>query len=77
MEELFLMYTKDDMVEALIYLGKCGEAAAKALVNFGESLKKLKPTAKLWLSEAYKSAPNNWRKIHGLPMRRRGGRRWR
>lgn len=73
------MYTKDDMVEVLIYLGKCGEAAAKALVNFGESLRKLKPTAqtKLWLSEAYKSAPNNWRKIHGLPMRRRGGRRWR
>lgn len=73
------MYTKDDMVEVMIYLGKCGEAAAKALVNFGESLKNLGPSdqAKLWMSKAYRSAPNNWRKMHGLPMRRRGGRRWR
>lgn len=74
-----MIYTKDDMVEAMIYLGKCGEAAAKALVNFGESLKHLGPSAqtKLWLSKVYKSAPNNWRKMHGLPIRRRGGRRWR
>lgn len=74
-----MIYTKDDMVEAMIYLGKCGEAAAKALVNFGESLNHLGPSAqtKLWLSKAYRSAPNNWRKMHGLPMRRRGGRRWR
>lgn len=74
-----MIYTKDDMVETLIYLGKCGEAAAKALVNFGESMKKMGPAAqtKLWLPEAYKSATNNWRKMHGLPMRRRGGRRWR
>ena len=73
------MYTKDDMVEAMIYLGKCGEAAAKALVNFGDSLKKLglSDQTKLWMSKAYRSAPNNWRKMHGLPMRRRGGRRWR
>ena len=73
------MYTKDDMVEALIYLGKCGEAAAKALVNFGESIKNVTTPdqTKLWLSKAYRSAPNNWRKMHGLPMRRRGGQRWR
>lgn len=73
------MNTVNDLTEVLIYLGKCGEATAKALVNFGESLKKLKPTAetKLWMSKAYRSAPNNWRKMHGLPMRRRGGRRWR
>lgn len=74
-----MAHTTDDLVEAMIYLGKCGEAAAKALINFGESLRKMRPSvqAKAWLSEAYKDAPNNWRKMHGLPMRRRGGRRWR
>ena len=73
------MYTKDDMVKVMIYLGKCGEAAAKALVNFGESMKKLGPSeqTKLWLLEAYKDAPNNWREMHGIPMRRRGVRQWR
>lgn len=24
-----------------------------------------------------RNRPNNWRKMHGIPMRRKGGRRWR
>lgn len=73
-----MIYTKNDMVEALIYLGKCGDAVAKALVDFGNSLKLMghASSTKQFLSKAYASAPNNWRKMHGLPMRRRGGQRY-
>lgn len=81
MEELFLMdaIEKDkDFAEAIHGVAKamseCGiesREAAKALANlFSAGLRAA-------IREDVRSRSNNWRKMHGLPMRRRGGRRWR
>ena len=67
-----------DFIEALNEVAK---AVSEAGIKSDEAVRALGSLFGAGLRAAIRydieNRPNNWRKMHGLPMRRRGGRRWR
>lgn len=70
------MYTADDFEKAIGQLANAGQESAEAFSRFfrayGETVSM---GIQAGIRMVQRKNTNNWRKMHGLPMRRRGGRR--
>ena len=66
------MNAVDELAQAISGLGESNQTVAAALVQLGNAV-----AAGYRAGIRDQTKTNNWRKMHGMPMRRRGGRRWR
>lgn len=69
------MYGTEEYAKAIEELGKAGESMAVAFAHFGEAIGAAFSAGIYAGMNSSNRRSNNWRKLHGLPMRRRI--RWR
>ena len=62
-----MIMTGKEFEEALITLGKAIHECANTTIDFAAALKRAFPPPPAWIF----GKSNNWRKLHGFPMKRR------